>query len=145
MVDDDLFTPTITAETYRRRRAPWRPQSLLVPAVFGGPATVTVLALVNAGRLGADRSARLAVAGAGVAAVAVRLVLTSLFATDRPVLLVGALAGAAVGVVATRTQARPFRLAELRGDEPASLWWPGLAAVVLIGSVETLLLILVLG
>ncbi|MGC4786705.1 hypothetical protein ACLQ22_02495 [Micromonospora sp. DT178] len=145
-VADDLFTPTIAPPTYEVRRPPWRPQSLIFPAVFGGPTAVTVLALVNGHRLGVSRPARLAVLGAGLAALIARLAITLAIFDDggnRPVRLVGALAGGLVWLVAATTQKRQFRAYELRGGQPASLWLPGLGAVLLLGFTEAVLVSLV--
>lgn len=142
---DDLFTPTIAPAAYESRRPPWRPQSLLFPAVFGGPTAVTVLALVNAARLGLPGRARLAVAGAGFAALAARVAVTLVVfsgSADRPVRLIGALAGALVWLVVSVTQKGRFRAYELRGGDPASLWLPGIAAVLLLGVAEALLIVL---
>ncbi|MFY1598286.1 hypothetical protein [Micromonospora sp. WMMD737] len=143
---DDLFTPTIAPAAYGTRRRPWRPQSLIFPAVFAGPLAATVLALVNGHRLGLPRRTNLMVLGVGLAALTARLALTLAFLDDwgdRPVRLIAALAGAGVWLAASTTQKRPFRAYELRGDEPASLWLPGLGAVLLFGVVEALLFLLV--
>ncbi|MGW4497205.1 hypothetical protein ACWENR_01095 [Micromonospora sp. NPDC004336] len=143
---DDLFTPTITPAAYEARRPPWRPHSLIFPAVFGGPTAATVLALVNGHRLGLPRRANLAVLGVGLAALAARLVVTlAIFddEADRPARLVGALAGALVWLAASTAQKRRFRAYELRGGEPASLWLAGVGAVFLLGFAEALLLVLV--
>ncbi|MEH0975104.1 hypothetical protein V6U77_28640 [Micromonospora sp. CPCC 205546] len=145
-VADDLFTPTIAPAAYEARRPPWRPQSLIFPAVFGGPTAVTVLALVNGRRLGVSRPAHLAVLGAGLAGLIARLALTLAIFDDganRPVRLVGALAGGLVWLVASATQKRPFRAYELRSGQPASLWLPGLGAVLVLGFVEAALVALV--
>ncbi|WP_266316857.1 hypothetical protein [Micromonospora peucetia] len=143
---DDLFTPTISPAAYEARRPPWRPQSLIFPAVFGGPTAVTVLALVNGRRLGASRLAHLAVLGAGLAGLVARLTVTLAIYDDgagRPGRLVGALAGGLVWLVAAATQKRLFRAYELRGGRPASLWLPGLGAVLLLGFTEAVLVSLV--
>ncbi|MEU6073235.1 hypothetical protein [Micromonospora sp. NPDC047074] len=142
---DDLFTPTI-APAAEARRPPWRPQSLLYPAVFGGPTAGTVLALLNGRRLGVPRREQLAVLGTGSAGLAARLVVTlAIFddGADRPVRLVGALAGGLVWLVAAATQKRRFRAYELSGGEPASLWLPGLGAVLVLGFAEAILVLLV--
>ncbi|MEU4776772.1 hypothetical protein [Micromonospora sp. NPDC023633] len=145
-VADDLFTPTIAPAAYEARRPPWRPQSLIFPAAFGGPTAVTVLALVNGRRLGASRPAHLAVLGTGLAGLVARLTITLAFFDDggnRPVRLIGALAGGLVWLVAAATQKRLFRAYELRGGQPASLWLPGLGAVFVLGFAEAVLVFLV--
>ncbi|MER7415205.1 hypothetical protein ABT346_00205 [Micromonospora peucetia] len=143
---DDLFTPTIPPAADEARRPPWRPQSLLFPAVFGGPTAVTVLALLNGRRLGVPRRAHLAVLGSGLAGLAARLTMTFVLFDDGaggPVRLIGALAGGLVWLVAAATQKPRFRAYELRGGEPASLWLPGLGAVLVLGSAEAILILLV--
>jgi hypothetical protein len=147
-VPDDLFTPTIAPAAYEARRPPWRPQSMLYPALLGGPTAVAVLALVNANRLRLPRKAALAVAGAWLAALAGRVVATLLLAdgeSNGPARLIGSLAGALVWIVVSATQKSRFRTFEMRGGEPASLWWPGFAAVLLLGTVEGLAIALVTG
>ncbi|MER7330105.1 MULTISPECIES: hypothetical protein [unclassified Micromonospora] len=142
---DDLFTPTIAPAAYETRRPPWRPQSLIFPAAFGGPTAVTVLALVNGSRLGLSRRANLAVLGAGLAGLAARVAVTLGFfadGSDRPSRLIGALSGALVWLAASATQKRPFRAYELRGGKPASLWLPGVGAVLLLGFAEAALILL---
>lgn len=142
---DELFTPTIAPAAYRAGRPPWRPQSLLFPALLGGATPVTVLALVNAGRLGLPRKATLAVIGTGLAALAARTGITlAVLAGEAggPARVIGALAGALVWLVVSATQKGPFRAYELRGGEAASLWGPGTAAVLLLGAAEALLIVL---
>lgn len=144
---DDLFTPTI-APTTDDRRPPWRPQSLVYPALLGGPTAVTVLALVNGVRLGVSRRAALAVAGTGVAALSARIAVTawlSAAGTERPGRLIGSLAGGLVWLLVAATQKSRFRAYQLRGGEPASLWGPGIAAVLLLGFAEGALILLVAG
>ncbi|NJP31963.1 hypothetical protein [Micromonospora thermarum] len=143
---DDLLTPTVAAEAYEVRRTPWRPQSLLYPAVFGGPTAVTVLGLVNGARLGVSRRATMAVAGAGVAALAARIAVTlwlSAAGTERPSRVIGAVAGALAWLAVAAVQKPRFRAYELRGGEPASLWGPGLAAVLVCGFAEAALILAV--
>ncbi|MCI4064415.1 hypothetical protein MRQ36_18125 [Micromonospora sp. R77] len=142
---DDLFTPTITPAAYAAdRRPPWRPGSLVYPAVFGGALPATVLALVNARRLRLSTGPILAVAGTGVAALVARaLVTVALFDghASGPARLVGALCGALVWGVANLTQKSAFRTWEMRGGEPASLVRAGIAAALGLGLVEALLIV----
>jgi hypothetical protein len=144
-VPDDLFTPTIAPAAYEDRRPPWRPQSMLYPALLGGATAVAVLALINAYRLRLPRKATLALVGAWLAALAGRLVATLVLAdgqVGRPARLLGALAGALVWLVVSATQKGRFRAFELRGGDAASLWGPGVAAVLLLGASEGLLIAL---
>ncbi|SCL19769.1 hypothetical protein GA0070624_1835 [Micromonospora rhizosphaerae] len=145
---DDLFTPTITPAAYEQRRPPWRPGSLLYPAVFGGVAAVTVLALINSTRLRLPGRAVLAIVGAGLAALAARVLVTLTLLDGQSggaARLVGALAGALVWLVANLVQKGRFRAYQLRGGTPASLWGPGVAAVLLFGFAEGFLILLAAG
>ncbi|MGN9808106.1 hypothetical protein ACTMSW_01935 [Micromonospora sp. BQ11] len=140
---DDLFTPTIAPPPYRPARPPWRVPSLLYPAVFGGPTAVTVLGVLNGRRLGLPRSALLTVLAAGLAGLLARVgVSLAFFDADnqRPARLIGALAGGLVWAAVAAVQKRPFRAYELRGGEPASLWVPGIAAVLACGLAEAVLI-----
>ncbi|MEH1014187.1 hypothetical protein V6U90_13875 [Micromonospora sp. CPCC 206060] len=143
---DPLLTPTITA-TPQVGAPPWRPQSLLVPAVLGGALAVTALGLINAARLGRPPSARLAVLGTGLLALGARIVATLILApsTGGPARAIGTVAGVLAWLVVRGTQNRPFRAYELRGGEPARLFWPGLAAIAACGLTEAVLLAILLG
>ncbi|SCG40982.1 hypothetical protein [Micromonospora inositola] len=141
---DDLFTPTITPAAYAERRPPWRPGSLVYPAVFGGALAATVLALVNARRLRLPTGAALAIAGTGAAALVARLVITVVLLDGRTsgsARLVGALSGVLVWAVANLTQKGRFRTYEMRGGAPASLVKPGIAAALGLGIVEAVLIV----
>jgi hypothetical protein len=148
-VADDLFTPTITPAAYAAdRRPPWRPGSLLYPAVFGGALAVTVLALVNARRLRLPTGPTLAIAGTGLAAVVARAALTVTLLDGHvsgPGRLVAALSGVAVWAVANLTQKGRFRSWEMRGGTPAPLVLPGIAAALGLGLVEAIPLAVALG
>lgn len=143
---DDLFTPTITPATYAdARRPPWRPGSLIYPAVLGGALAGTVLALLNAHRLRLPARAGLTVAGAGLVAVVARVLVTVTLLDGRvsgAARLVGSLCGAAVWAVASLTQRGPFRAYEMRGGEPASLVRPGIVAALGLGLVEAVVIVL---
>ncbi|MBM0225359.1 MULTISPECIES: hypothetical protein [Micromonospora] len=142
---DDLFTPTITPAAYAEGRPPWRPGSLVYPAVFGGALAATVLALVNARRLRLPVGAVLAIVGTGLAALVARLAITVVLLdghTSGPARLVGALSGVLVWSVANLTQKGRFRTYEMRGGQAASLVLPGIAAALGLGIVEAVLIVL---
>jgi hypothetical protein len=141
---DDLFRPTIEARPVPAER-PWRPGSIVYPAFFGGPLAATVLGVLNGRRLALDRTTTLAIAGAGGAAIAGRLVLTAALHPDSVGRLLGSVGGLLVWTVVLAVQKRPFRAYELRDGEPASLVRPGLAAAVGCGVLEAVVLVLVVG
>jgi hypothetical protein len=142
-VNDDLFTPTVTARAGDLRR-PWRVDTLLYPAFFGGPLAATVLGLINGRRLGIETRAIMAVAATGVVAIVGRIAVIGAFGDYTGSRVVSALAGVLVWGMILVTQRRAFRAFQLTGGEPAGLLWPGLAAAIGGFVVEALLLIGVL-
>jgi hypothetical protein len=68
---DDLLRPTISAEPLEPRKKPWRVQSQLWVAFFGGILAVTVIAIINARRLGIERQKRWLMATAGLIALGI--------------------------------------------------------------------------
>ncbi|WP_141714688.1 hypothetical protein [Micromonospora mirobrigensis] len=147
-VADELFRPTISPTARPAGRRPWRPSSLVYPALLGGAAPVTALALVNAHRLGLPGRARAAVLGAGLAALAARVLVTALLLDDGtrgPGRLIGALAGGLAWLAVSATQKGAFRGYEMRGGEAGSLWGPGVLAVLVLGFAEALLVLTVAG
>ena len=76
--------------------------------------------------------------GAGFAA---RLVVGALADGSSGVRLSGTIGGLLVWLAVLAFQRRPFRLAVLRGAEPANLIVPGLAAAVGCGLLEALLIL----
>lgn len=133
--DDDLLKPTIT-ETPITTDRPWRVDSLVYPAFFGGPIAVTFLAALNARRLGlGERKVALILASGAAALTAQLLVIAFLLqgTSSGAQRFSFTLAGLLVYLVVLWLQRQPFRIFMLRGGEPASLWGPGIAAV--IGSV----------
>lgn len=136
---DDLFRPTVTAPP--TTNPPWRVYSMIYPAFFGGALTATVLGLLNGRRLALTGRHLAAIGGAGVLVVATRFAVG--IATGGrwfgvPAEFFSAAAGLLVWFVISKLQMQPFRAFELRGGDPAPLWWPGLAAVVGLGFLENL-------
>lgn len=145
-----------TDELYRARlagytapaRGPWRLDSQFWVAFFGGPVAAGALAWVNAGRLRLSPARRIAVlsiaAGAlvleavGAAVLAVADVASATWDGNGRVLGLTVQGGGAVAHPflqrAQRTGDRVFRL--VRGESGyASLWRPGLLAVVVGGPI----------
>lgn len=141
-MNDDLFQPTIGSRPVLAV-PPWRPSSIVYPAFFGGPLAVTVLGVLNARRLALGRNQQLAVAAAGLAAVVARLVVTGLLGGQTGGRVLGTLFGLAVWGVVAATQKKAFRAFEYGDREPASLFGPGLAAVIGCGLLENILIAVV--
>ncbi|MEU8007322.1 hypothetical protein AB0B66_39695 [Catellatospora sp. NPDC049111] len=141
-MNDDLFRPTITAAPVAAGDPPWRPSSIVYPAFFGGPLAVAVLGVLNARRLSLGVNQQLAVAAAGLAAVAARLAMTALLGQTQARIL-GTVFGLLVWGVVSMTQKKAFRAYEYGNGEPASLFGPGLAAVIGCGLLENILIAVV--
>ncbi|MFC7247572.1 hypothetical protein ACFQO7_34350 [Catellatospora aurea] len=141
-MNDDLFRPTITAAPVAAGDPPWRPSSIVYPAFLGGPLAVAVLGVLNARRLSLGVNQQLAVAAAGLAAVAARLALTALLGQTQARIL-GTVFGLLVWGVVSMTQKKAFRAYEYGNGEPASLIGAGLAAVIGCGLLENILIAVV--
>lgn len=137
---DELFSPTIR-DRPPPGKPPWRPESIVYPAFFGGPIAGAVLGVLNGRRLALPTGQLLAVAGAGLAGFAARLAVGAFADGDSGVRLSGTVAGLLVWLAVLALQRRPFRLAVLRGVDPANLIGPGLAAAVGCGLLEAALIL----
>ena len=137
---DDLFRPTIE-DRATVTTPPWRPQSILYPAFFGGPLAGTVLGLLNGRRLRLPTSSMLAIAVAGAAAIVARILVTPALTGQTSARLIGAVAGVLVWGVILLVQKRPFRVYEVGGGEPASLVAAGFAAAIGCGILEAVVLV----
>jgi hypothetical protein len=142
-MQDDLFQPTVRALPTTGRR-PWRLSSQAYVAFVGGVVAGTAVAYLNSGRLGLAPRERRLVLAAGALGLAVTI----------PVALVLCRSGSSATVeipvrilalVAYLVQARfqrPLdRAFQLRDGAHASLWWPGLVAVLAGGLAEVLVLV----
>jgi hypothetical protein len=126
----DLFEPALTG--YRRPPyRPWRLQSQVYVAFFGGPLAIGAIAVGNAFKLGMARSAELAIAAAALLAEATLVLLVAL--ADVGGFSFGVIAGLAAYGPAYLLQRSPDRvyLFHSRDDEPYDgLLGPGLLAVI---------------
>ncbi|HZM77148.1 MAG TPA: hypothetical protein VFC19_15555 [Candidatus Limnocylindrales bacterium] len=132
MPDDNLLMPTIT-ETPQPVYRPWRVDSLVYPAFFGGPIAVTYLGTVNARRLGLSNRKLSLIVATGAAALTAQVLVIVFFLQDvsnGAQRLSFSAAGIVVWGVAQYLQRRPFRIFLLRGGEPASLWGAGVSTVI---------------
>lgn len=133
---DELFTPTIRTPT-APATPPWRPESIVYPAFFGGALAATVLGAINARRLSLGWRPVLTIVAAGLAFFAGRVVFAATVggSTGR---LGGIVAGLLTWGVVNAVQRKPFR-AYLQNDwQPANLVGPGVLAVICSLTVEVL-------
>ncbi|WP_250034847.1 hypothetical protein [Paractinoplanes maris] len=137
---DDLFSPTIR-EQPAPGRPPWRPESIVYPAFFGGPLAAATLGVLNGRRLALPTGHLLAIAGAGLAGFAARAVVEGFTDGNSPTRLAGTVTGLLVWLVVLSLQRRPFRVVALRGHGPARLLGPGFAAAIGCGLLEAILLV----
>jgi tetratricopeptide (TPR) repeat protein len=145
--DDDLFKPTIIDRPMPVQR-PWRVDSLVYPAFFGGPLAVMYLGALNARRLGVGGRQVALILLSGVVALVAQLLVFALFLQDvnaSAARVSFSLAGVAVWGVAQVAQRRPFRIFLLRGGEPASLWGAGIGAAIASALIQLLLMNAVTG
>lgn len=141
-VKDDLLQPTVQALPTTGGK-PWRVMSQGYVAFFGGVIASTVIAFLNAGRLGAAPRQRWFVAGVGLAGLAVTIPLVVVL-YDPDTSSTTKLVSRVVAVLACLAQAwllRPLdRAFQIRDGEYGSLWKAGFAAVIGCGLAEVLLL-----
>jgi hypothetical protein len=134
---DDLLRPALTG--YRRTGyRPWRLQSQIYVAFFGGALALGAIALANSVMLGMPRRKQLAIAGAALLAEAALVVVVALTSTGA-LRLGGVAAGLAAYGPAYLLQRSPDRVHHFhaREDDPYdSLFGPGLVAVIVARLVE---------
>jgi phosphoglycerol transferase MdoB-like AlkP superfamily enzyme len=139
---DELLRPTITANVDLSVR-PWRLMSQAYVAFFGGVIAVTVIAFLNARRLGVDAARQWQILAVGVVALVVSAAVV-VFLTDDDASSGLRIATRVVAVVCCLVQLRiqrPMdRAFQLRGTDYKSLWVPGIAAVIGLGLLELALL-----
>ncbi len=147
---DELLRPTIGAGVDLGVR-PWRLKSQIYVAFFGGVIACTVIAFLNARRLGVDAAEgrRILLAGAiGLTASTVAfLLLEDLLGAEDPYAAVPNIAAIAIAMVCSVIQQRiqqPMdRAFQLRGAEYRALWRAGIPAAIAGVILHTLILYLV--
>ncbi|MGZ0146104.1 hypothetical protein ACXJJ3_03440 [Kribbella sp. WER1] len=143
---DDLLRPTVGAGVDMSAR-PWRLMSQTYVAFFGGVLASTVVAYLNAGRLGVDVAKRRLILLSGVVGLLVVVAVFLLLYADSGVtsgLRVGIRVVAVVCCMAQIRLQRPMdRAFQLRGAEYGSLWGVGIAATIGGAVAEALILLLV--
>ncbi|MBL7259417.1 hypothetical protein [Paractinoplanes lichenicola] len=141
-MNDELFSPTIRDQAPPAKR-PWRPESIVYPAFFGGPLAAATLGVLNGRRLAVPTQQLLLIAGAGLVGFGARLTVALLVESNSAVRLAGTVCGILVWLVVLAFQRRPFRVAQLRGVDAKSLVVPGLLTAIGLGLFEALILALV--
>jgi hypothetical protein len=141
--NDDVFEPSLAGYREAEER-PWRLGSQFYVAFFGGVAAVTAIAWLNAKRLGLDERKRLLILLAGAAGLVATVVVPLVTGEDAADAykitsrIVGVVAFGAMYLI----QRSADRVHESFGDEDetyASLWGPGLAAVLVGGVLQAAL------
>ena len=139
-MQDELFRPTIH-ERPPPGRPPWRPESILYPGFFGGPLAAATLGVLNGRKLGLRAGPLAAIAAAGVAAFAGRVVAAGLTEGNSGARLGGAVGGILVWLLVLAFQRRPFRAHVYGGGEPARMIGPGFAAAIGCGLLEAIVIL----
>jgi hypothetical protein len=144
-MSDELLRPTIGADVDVTVR-PWRLMSQAYVAFFGGVIAVTVIAWLNARRLGVPARGRRQILGSGLGGfllVALVLELLTGEVTVAPGMrIVIRVIAVVTCLIQLRIQQPMDRAFQLRGGEYKSLWLPGLAAVIVGGVLEVVVLAL---
>ena len=128
-MQDDLFTPTIR-EAQGTGRPPWRPESIIYPAFFGGPLAAATLGVLNGRRLALPAGMLITIAAAGLAGFAARMAISAAVDGTSPVRFAANVTGLLVWLVVMAFQRRRFRAFTYGNGEPASLVGPGFAAAI---------------
>ncbi len=136
---DELFTPTIR-DRPTGGKPPWRPESILYPAFFGGPLAAATLGVLNGRRLALPVGQVLTIGAAGLAAFAARIVVTGMLEENSSARLTGTITGLLVWLVVLAFQRRPFRAFAYGDGEPASLTRAGFAAFIGCGLFEAIII-----
>lgn len=131
---DDLLRPTV--EPAPQRRLPWRVSSQFWVAFFGGVPAVTVIAFLNARRLGTSTRKQGIMLFAGVVAclgyVALAVGLKSASASNSIMRIAGRAVAIVLYLVLAQLQAEDDGRHQVFGSgQYAPLWIPGILATVL--------------
>lgn len=148
IADDDLLRPTLEhlAAPADGAARPWRLGSQVYVAFFGGAIAVAIIALLNAERLRLGRQAQAFVVACGVAGLAGTVLLVALV-DDVPTFAKRAVALLAWGGMwlVQRSADRSVAFHARDEDAYASLWRPGLLAVIAGAIAQGLLVAAVTG
>jgi len=141
---DELLRPTIGAGVDMSVR-PWRLMSQAYVAFFGGVIGSTIIASLNARRLGVDAAKRRLIVLIGTGGLVAVIAVFALLNGDDD-LASGFGVGIRVVAILTclaqlRVQRPMDRAFQLRGTDYGSLWWPGIAATIGGAIAEALILL----
>ncbi|ONI73575.1 hypothetical protein BWI15_08970 [Kribbella sp. ALI-6-A] len=139
---DELLRPTIVANVDLSVR-PWRLMSQAYVAFFGGVIAVTVIAWLNARRLGVGAAQQRLILGVGGIALVVSAAVVVLLTdddADSGLRVATRIVAVLCCLVQLRLQRPMDRAFQLRGADYKSLWGPGIAAVIGLGLLELVLL-----
>ncbi|MFI6826411.1 hypothetical protein ACIBG5_04880 [Kribbella sp. NPDC050241] len=143
---DELLRPTIGAGVDMSVR-PWRLMSQTYVAFFGGVIASTVIAFLNARRLGVDTAKQRLILSVGAIGLAVVIAAFAVLNTDGDLgsgLRVGIRVVAVVCCLIQLRIQRPMdRAFQLRGTDYGSLWGTGLGVTIAGAVAEALILFLV--
>jgi hypothetical protein len=142
---DELLRPTIGAGVDMSVR-PWRLMSQTYVAFFGGVIGSTIIASLNARRLGVDAAKRRLILLIGAGGLVAVIAVSSLLNGDDDLasgLGVGIRVVAILTCLAQLRLQRPMdRAFQLRGTDYGSLWGPGIAATIGGAIAEALILLI---
>jgi len=142
---DELLRPTIGAGVDMSVR-PWRLMLQTYIAFFGGVIASTIIATLNARRLGVDAAKRRLIVLIGVLGLAAVVAVFALLNGDDDMTSGLRISTRVVAVLCCLAQLRlqrPMdRAFQLRGTDYGSLWGPGIAAIVGGAIAEFLVLLL---
>ncbi len=142
---DELLRPTIGAGVDMSVR-PWRLMSQAYVAFFGGVIGSTIIASLNARRLGVDAAKRRLILLIGAGGLVAVIAVSSLLNGDDDLasgLGVGIRVVAILTCLAQLRLQRPMdRAFQLRGTDYGSLWGPGIAATIGGAVAEALILLI---
>jgi hypothetical protein len=150
---EELLRPSIEAARPRTER-PWDPSSQFYVAFFGGVLAVAGIALINARRLRLPASRQRWMLAIGLAGLVVALVLAAVMPIDpdvgafvnegsRNIRLAGRVVAVAICLAFVKLQQPGDRLFRIQGGEYASLWGPGILAVIVGGLAQAALVAVV--
>jgi hypothetical protein len=148
--DTDLFAPSLTQTGLRELPAgsrPWRLGSQFYVAFFGGPLAIGAIGFLNGKRLALSQHRLWAIAGAAIAGFLALVVAAVVIDPGGRARVLVAVAGVVSFLGIRELQKDPDRLYGLNrdeGDAYDSLWGPGLAAVLVCGIAQAIVLVAVL-
>jgi len=144
---DDLLRPTISSRVDPSVR-PWPLVSQTYVAFFGGVIASTIVTFVNARRLGVDAAKRRLILLTGIVGLVGVVVVFTLLdgpsAATSTLRVSTRLVAVLCCLVQLHLQRSMDRAFQLRGTDYASLWAPGVAAVI-CGAVSEALILLLAG